>query len=269
AYLKDLYRQFNDWSLALAAYNAGPNRIRRAMAATGATTFWELLEQTAVPRETRGYVPTFFATLMIASDPSAYGFRLGDPVSVETARVEIEGPVSLHYIAEAGQIDEAVLRELNPSLRQSLVPPGRTSIRIPARASDSLTARGNTLRNDDASMALCSFTLREGDSLKRIASVVGASVETLLAMNGRKSDDLRDGDSVYLPVRARELGALLSQSVDFYSVKKGDTLFSIAKRHGLSVPELLDLNDFSPKHPLHPGDRVRTSSARALAAGGL
>src|SRR6202008_1639899 len=66
AYLRDLYRQFNDWPLALAAYNAGPGRIRRAMNATGGTTFWELLENEAVPKETRGYVPTVFATLTIA-----------------------------------------------------------------------------------------------------------------------------------------------------------------------------------------------------------
>ena len=78
-YLRDLYRQFNDWPLALAAYNAGPGRIRRAMESTGATTFWELLDEAAVPKETRGYVPTFFATLTIASDPTTYGFRLGQP----------------------------------------------------------------------------------------------------------------------------------------------------------------------------------------------
>ena len=83
AYLKDLYRQFNDWPLALAAYNAGPGRIRRAMASTGAATFWELLDAGAVPKETRGYVPTFFATLTIASDPATYGFRLGQPLDFD------------------------------------------------------------------------------------------------------------------------------------------------------------------------------------------
>lgn len=80
AYLKDLYREFGDWPLALAAYNAGPARIHRAMEETCATTFWELLERRAVPRETRGYVPTFFATIIIAADPAAYGFRIEAPV---------------------------------------------------------------------------------------------------------------------------------------------------------------------------------------------
>ena len=269
AYLKDLYRQFNDWSLALAAYNAGPSRIRRAMASTGATTFWQLLEQTAVPRETRGYVPTFFATLMIASDPAAYGFRLGNPLPLEAVPVDVEGPVSLRYLAEAAQVDEATLRELNPSLRQALVPPGRTSIRIPSRAAQSIADRATTLRNDDASLKLCSFTLREDDSAESLADVVGAKLDTILAMNGRTEDDFEEGESILLPVRARELGSLLNQGIALYAVKRGDTMYSIAKAHGLSVPELLELNDFSKGHTLHPGDHVRTSTARALAAGGM
>ena len=67
AYLNDLYRDFNDWPLALAAYNAGAGRIHRALESTGAQSFWDLYDDSAVPRETRGYVPTFYATLMIAT----------------------------------------------------------------------------------------------------------------------------------------------------------------------------------------------------------
>ena len=206
---------------------------------------------------------------MIASDPAAYGFRLGDVLPLEAVRVEVDGPVSLRYLAEAAQVDEATLRELNPSLRQSLLPPGRTSIRIPSRAAQSIAERATTLRNDDASLKLCSFTLREDDSAESLADAIGANLDTILAMNGRTEDDFEAGDSIFLPVRARELGSLLHPSVTLYAVKKGDTIYSIAKAHGLSVSELLDLNDFSKRHTLHPGDQVRTSPARALAAGGM
>src|SRR5438105_3974406 len=61
AYLGDLYRTFNDWGLALAAYNCGPGRVKRTLEDAGATTFWELLDAGLLPKETRGYVPTFFA----------------------------------------------------------------------------------------------------------------------------------------------------------------------------------------------------------------
>src|SRR5438067_67580 len=95
AYLRDLYRQFNDWPLTLAAYNAGPGRIRRALETNGATTFWELCDAGALPKETRGYVPTFFATLMIPSDPATYGFRLGESKDLDVKRIAVEGPLSL------------------------------------------------------------------------------------------------------------------------------------------------------------------------------
>ena len=103
SYLTDLYRHFHDWPLALAAYNAGPGRMHRALDETGSTSFWSLMEMSAIPRETRGYVPTFYAAILIAGDPAAYGFRLGDPVDLDIKRVEVEGPLSLRFIAQNGQ----------------------------------------------------------------------------------------------------------------------------------------------------------------------
>ncbi|MHB9001390.1 MAG: lytic transglycosylase domain-containing protein, partial [Thermoanaerobaculia bacterium] len=88
-YLRYLFDEFSDWPLALAAYNAGPGRIRRALNETGSSTYWELVDKAAIPRETRGYVPTFYATLVIVSDPASYGFTLTEPESQNFARVEI------------------------------------------------------------------------------------------------------------------------------------------------------------------------------------
>jgi len=266
AYLKDLYRQFNDWPLALAAYNAGPARIRRALDEHGATTFWELLEAAAIPRETRGYVPTFFATLAIASDPAAYGFRLGDGGRVENpSHIDIEGPVSLQYIANVAGVDEKTLGQLNPALRRGIAPPGKWSLRVPPKAVDAIAARASTLRNDDSNIAICSYTLKGGDTPKRIARAVGTDVDTLVAMNGR----IRDGATIYLPVRARELASLLAQSETYYAVRRGDTLYSIAKKHHLSVAELCDFNDLSKRHKLHAGQKLRVNAPRALTAGGM
>jgi membrane-bound lytic murein transglycosylase D len=265
AYLRDLYRQFNDWSLTLAAYNAGPGRIKRALEQNNSTTFWELLDAGAVPKETRGYVPTFFATLIIASDPKTYGFKLGEAKELDVKRVAVDGPLSLHHVAEVANVDEAVLREMNPALRRGIVPPGRGEVRVPYKAAEAVMARANTMKNDDVNIALCTFTLREGDSLKRLAAALGLTPETLMDMNGGRT--AREGDSVYLPVRARDLGAALSQLT--YSVRQGDTYYSIAKKFGLTVEELLDLNELSQSHMLHPGDRLRVTPARALTAGGM
>ncbi len=273
AYLKDLHRMFGDWSLALAAYNCGPGRVRRRLTETGATTFWELLEQSALPKETRGYVPTFYATLLIASDPAAYGFTLGKPETIDEKRVEVRGPVSLDFIAEVAEVDVELLRELNPALRRGVVPPGRAAVRVPAKAAETLLARADTLRQDDAYVKVCTHTIRAGESIRQLARALGTKPETILAMNNVDSAaEIRRGDTIYLPVRARELGTLLSNADNdefFYAVRKGDTLYSIAKKNGLTVSELRELNDLSKAAALKTGQRLRVAAPRTVTAGGM
>jgi membrane-bound lytic murein transglycosylase D len=269
-YMKDLYRNFNDWPLALAAYNGGPGRIRRALAETGGTTFWDLCEAGAIPKETRGYVPTFYATLLIASDPASYGFHLTKPDDTDLARVDVAGPLSLKYLAQVAAVDADLLRDLNPSLRHGIVPPGRTSLRVPAKSADAITARAATLRGEDTDITVCSYTMREGDSLKRLARAVGVDVDTLLSMNDLRSPSrVGEGDSIYLPVRARELGTLLNAEATYYAVQKGDTLYSIAKKYDLTVDELRDLNDLGRAEKLRHGQKLRVNATRTLTAGGM
>lgn len=273
AFLKDLHRQFNDWPLVLAAYNAGAGRVKRALASTGATTFWELLEQSALPKETRGYVPTFFATLIIASDPSAYGFSMAEPVDPGERRVEVEGPVSLKYVAEVAGVDEKELLDLNPAYRRGILPPGRAAVRVPPQAAETVAQRARTLKDEDSHISVTSFTLRKGDSLQRLARAVGVKPEQILAMNDLRSQArVSAGDSIYLPVRARELGALLAHSEDrdvFYAVRKGDTLYSIAKRNGLSVADLREINELPKETTLRVGQKLRVSTPRTMTAGGM
>lgn len=272
AYLSDLHRQFGDWSLALAAYNCGPGRVRRAMKTTGATSFWELLEKTAVPKETRGYVPTFYATLRIAGDPESHGFRLDRARERDDETVEVHGPVSLEYVATVSGVDEKRLRDLNPALHRGLVPPGPRSIRVPAGVAPLVAEHSRTLKEDDPTIAVAAFTLRKGDTVEKLARKLGAEPETILAMNGiSKSASLRPGRSIYLPVSPRQLGGLLRHADDdeiYYTVRKGDTLYSIAKQHRLTVSEMRELNSLDST-TLQPGQKLRVSPPRALTAGSM
>ena len=262
-YLLDLHRQFDDWPLVLAAYNAGPGRIRRAIANNGVTSFWPLAD--SLPKETRGYVPTFYATLIIASDPAAYGFRLANDETPELKRVELEGPVSLKYLSKVANVNEEVLRDLNPAYRRGVLPPGRAGVRLPSKAADAVLARAAALKNEDPDIAVCSFTLREGDTIKKLARAIGVSTDTILAMNDVRS--AREGDTLYLPVRARDLSTLLNAESVYYAVRKGDTLYSIARTHNLTVDELRDLNDLSLRTKLHAGQKLRVNAPRTLTAG--
>ncbi|HEX7708762.1 MAG TPA: transglycosylase SLT domain-containing protein [Thermoanaerobaculia bacterium] len=272
-YLKDLHRMFGDWPLALAAYNCGPGRVRRTMEASGAKTFWELVDKGLLPKETRGYVPTFYATIIIASDPQSYGFELGEPRERDLRGVEVAGPVSLAHIAEAIGLDETQLQTLNPALRRGVVPPGRGIVHVPSKAAATLAAYADTLHQGDAHLQYATFTLRKGDSVERLARAVNTKPETLLAMNNVKSPaSLRAGDPIVLPVRARELGTLLAHSEHkdvFYAVRKGDTLFSIAKQNGLTVSELRELNALPSDSILSIGQKLRINAPNSLTAGGM
>lgn len=271
-YLKDLHAKFEDWPLALASYNAGPGRVSRTLAAHDADDFWELSGKAALPRETRGYVPTFFATLMIVSEPEAHGFLLCEPEHVvdDSAEIAIPGPVSLKFIAETAGIDERLLRELNPMLRRGVTPPGTINIRVPKQSARRLADSTASLRGDDPYLPVARYTVRKGDNLKSLARKLGAESRTISAMNGGLSK-LRSGTTIWVPVSHTELSASLAQKPKskYHTVRKGETLFAIAKKHGLSVDELRSMNNLSRKAVIKAGQKLRVSSSHPVTAGGL
>ena len=136
-HLRDLYDRFGDWQLALAGYNCNPAVIARAVRRyeeqTGQrATFWDI--DHAIPKETRGYVPMFIATALILSNPDAYGFEAPTPGPVYSFdRIPVEPGTRLSEVSRIIDVDEAVLRALNPALRQGRVPSTRMphTIRIP------------------------------------------------------------------------------------------------------------------------------------------
>lgn len=273
-YLRDLHREFGDWSLALAAYNCGQGRVRRTLREREASTFWELLEQSALPKETRGYVPTFYATLLIVSDPEAHGFRLQKATTPpEIDKVSVEGPVTIAHIAETIGVDRELLKDLNPAYRRGVLPPGVSAVRVPPKYSGELRARAERLKFDDVNLPFATFTTRNGDTVERLAQLVGADPDDIRSMNGRRSA-FRSGEPVYLPVSETKLARLLSEERErasrrYHLVKKGDTLYSIAKKHDLSIEELAEINDFKKSRTLKPGEKIRVSVAPAVTAGGM
>ena len=136
-HLRDLHDRFGDWQLALAGYNCNPAVIARAVRRherrTGETArFWDIDHK--IPRETRGYVPMFIATALILSNPDAYGFEAPEagPQYVFD-RIPVRPGTHLREVSRTIDVDESVLRALNPSLRQGRVPGTRMphTLRIP------------------------------------------------------------------------------------------------------------------------------------------
>lgn len=274
SYLRDLHDSFGDWPLALAAYNAGPGRVRRAMERSGARSFWQLLDRGLLPKETRGYVPTFYATLLIAGDPESHDFTLLPALETELTAVLVEGPLSLEYVASVIETDPAVLRAWNPSLHHGVVPPGVQSIRVPNRHAASIRARASELRFEDPLVPAALYSVNRGDSISGLAKRLRLDRSSIRAMNGLSGDSIKVGTSIYLPMTQVELSRRLSEapgrtSQGYYTVAPGDTLSSIARAHGLTIEEIVDLNRLRPDAVIHPGDRIRVSLQAGVAAGGM
>src|SRR5579871_3906603 len=137
-HLKDLYAQFGDWYLAMAAYNSGPGTVQNAVKRTGYADFWELYRRNVLPRETRNYVPIIVAVTIMAKNPAQYGLdhlEKARPLTYDT--VKIDYPVDLRLVAECVDASVSDLQDLNPSLLRMTTPKDREfDLRLPEGTKD-------------------------------------------------------------------------------------------------------------------------------------
>ncbi len=124
-HLKDLYTEFGDWYLTMAAYNCGPVCVEKAVERTGYADVWELRRRSVLPRETSNYVPIVLAMAIIGKNPAQYGIDQIDPEPpLEYSTIELDAPAHLALIADITDRPVADLRDLNPSLLTTIVPAG-------------------------------------------------------------------------------------------------------------------------------------------------
>ena len=126
-HLKDLYNQFGDWYLAMAAYNSGASTVQHAVERTGYADFWELYQRGVLPQETRNYVPIILAVTIMAKNPEQYGLeRVAPEPAPQIDQVTIDYPVDLRLVAECVDTSVDYLQELNPSLLRMTTPKDQT-----------------------------------------------------------------------------------------------------------------------------------------------
>lgn len=192
-HLQDLYREFGDWDLVLAAYNAGSHRLKEAIRDQGTRDYWQLV----LPPETEAYVPRFYAALVICREPDLYGFS---PVleSAESADVvEVPGAVDLKVIADCAGVTLTALSDLNPELTKGCTPPEEAGypLRLPPGAAERFRAAFAAL--PDAQKFLSPeeisrrkfkgvyhiYVVRSGESLYTIARKHHTTVDKLHTWN--------------------------------------------------------------------------------------
>ncbi len=184
-YLRDLYKMFGSWNLALAAYNAGEGRISRAMRRTDADDYWDLLHTKQIHPETKEYVPRYIAAAMIASAPEKYGFRdisYHEPLDYD--EVVLYGPVDIDVIARCAESDAATIRELNPELRRWSTPPNMHSytIRIPAESREIFADNLERIPAKDR-FSYDTYKVKKKECLRTIARKLNVPAGTLAALN--------------------------------------------------------------------------------------
>ena len=213
-YLKSLHRMFGDWHLALASYNGGPGRVQRAMKRSGIEDFWSLAESSRhLPRETREYVPMILAAIVIARNPTQYGFEPGSDAALAYDRVRLTKAIDLRRVAEWTGSSIEQIQALNPELRRWTTPlrqPGY-EVKVPAGTGDSLKARMASAATSELA-ALNWYRVKRGESLATIARKLRVSRTDLAEANGLSARSrVNSGQELIIP---RAPTALLASRVD-------------------------------------------------------
>ena len=266
AHLSDLYDEFGSWYLAAAAYNAGSGRVRRAIARTGRRDYWDLTRGTSLRRETRSYVPKMIAAAIISKNPEKYGFRdiVPEP-PLEFDVAEVPDATSMDVLAEAAETDEEVMRGLNPEYLRYVTPPDReVTIRVPPGKADAFRVNYASIPADKRVTWLMHVVTR-GQTLGQIARRYGTSVAALRAANGnvnprriqigQKLVVPRSGTPTRLASSSGQSSTRSAPGPATVTVRRGDTLWSLARRHGVSTTDLMRWNNLNSS-TIHPGDRL-------------
>ena len=202
-YLKELYLELGDWHLAMAAYNAGPGRVRRAIKTNGNADFWKLCEDRVLAKETKEYVPKVLAAILLAADPEAHGFRVHSTEVADAAdtTVLIKRPVRLDEIANRLGLSLRTLKNWNPELLRNMTPPTRGG--YPLRLSAAYASRFPQLEPRLTTADIKSVgmhTVRSGDTFGRIARQYGIPVRQLMELNPDvAAKKLKPGVSILVP----------------------------------------------------------------------
>jgi membrane-bound lytic murein transglycosylase D len=197
-YLKRLHDSSGDWYLALLGYNAGPLTGERAIQNLGTRNFWDLARSRHLRTETKNYVPSLCAAILIGRFPERYGFKIqpGLPYAYET--VEVDRMTSLAVLSRFAATDVEALKDLNPELLRATTPPGRYLLKVPP-GQGQITAKALSAIPAGQRLDFQTYRIRRGDTLARVAARFHLTGDDLLQANGMTKLAFKTGRSIQVP----------------------------------------------------------------------
>ncbi len=278
-YLKDLYNQFGDWYLAIAAYNSGGGNVQRAVERTGYADFWELYRRNVLPNETKNYVPIIVAITIIAKNPTQYGLSesLTDvPEDFET--VTVDYAVDLRLVAEAVDQPLDLVAELNPSLLRRTTPKDATfDLKLPIGSRERYVAAIEAIpRNKRVSWRY--HKVVAGESLSALARKYRTTPQAIAEVNNLDGGELVAESKLIMPVAGRisEAATSFAKKPTRYTVRKGDTVLTVADDFGVPAERVRRWNRlkgnnlrkgrtlliYKPVGPGDPPESTRSAKSR-------
>jgi membrane-bound lytic murein transglycosylase D len=273
-HLRRLHGRYGSWYLAAAAYNSGAGRVDRVLdekvggARGNDSIFWSI--QSALPAETRDYVPMLIAATLLGRKRDVFGF--GEVVPDEPEQVDvvtIPDATELRVIARAAEVPVEKIKALNPQLFRDMTPPGRaTEVRLPAGRGGSFEVAFAKIPPAER-ISFIEHSVKRGETLSGIAARYGAAVADIQRLNGiSRPDRISVGKKLRVPVsaaartQAAPVGKVAMDTGSqprtiVHLVRPGDTIWGIARRYHVAAADLLAWNSLSEDSLIRPGDRIQ------------
>jgi membrane-bound lytic murein transglycosylase D len=276
-YLRWLHDRYNNWELAMAAYNTGEGNVDRAIARAGSADFWAIYPYVA--QQTRNYVPNILAVILISKDPKKYGFgniQRMSPLAYDT--ISVPSATSLDLIASLSDTNVDYLRSLNPELRRDMTPPGEAyTVRVPPKRGRQVVDLLKRIPVERRTQLARIVHAAPGESLESVAGRAGVSVAQLQQWNA--GVNLAKGGALVVPAgggfvrtlktyeRPSAAGTPAGGSLVTVTARGGETVAQIAARYSASVEEVVKLNGVAPDAPLARGQQIKVpTQGRAAPA---
>jgi membrane-bound lytic murein transglycosylase D len=282
-HLKDLYNEFGDWYLAMAAYNSGPGTVQSAVKRTGYADFWELYRRNVLPKETRNYVPIIVAVTIMAKNPTQYGLDSvvkEKPVPYDT--VKIDYPIDLRLAAECVDASAADLLDLNPSLLRMTTPRDQEfELHLPAGTADKFQTTVASVPTDKR-VWWRYHKVQAGETLASIARTYRTTPRAIAEANDINESNnaaVAPESRLIIPIAAGKQNdaSTYARATTHYKIRKGDTVESVAENFGVSPKMLRSWNHLKGSSlagrkvlylhlPVTPAGETQVASSHASAS---